>query len=142
VASDAVLPSTAVREDKIDAQFVASESFVEDLGAHPQLLKSIKTRFTRSHSAIAFPRNLGTSLEIRAPPRLQSFAWNPGMRPEPLAPRLASIREIITPDQLKLYSGIFFNEVHPFFNFLDRELYTVRSAAFWNSQESGTDYEA
>lgn len=144
VASDAIstLPSTAVEEDKVDAQFMASECFVEDLGAHPQLLKSIKTRFTSSHSAVAFPRTLGISLGIRAPPRLQSFGWNPGMRQEPLAPRLASIREIITLDQLKLYSEVFFNEIHPFFGFLDRELYDVRSVAFWNGQDSGTDFEA
>lgn len=144
VASDAVgaLPSAAGGEDKLDSQFVASESFVEDAGVHPPLFKSIKTRFTSSHSAIAFPRTLGISLGIQAPPRLQSFGWNTGIRSEPLAPRLASIRDIITPDQMKFYSGIFFNEVHPFFGFLDRELFVVRSAAFWNGQESGTDFEA
>lgn len=42
-----------------------------------------KTRFVRANSAIAFPRILGMDLESETVPRLHSFAWHTGRRPEP-----------------------------------------------------------
>jgi len=143
VVNDSIstLPSVTIAQDKADDQYVASESFVHCPSGQPLLHQSIKTRFTSSHSAIAFPRNLGLSLGI-TPPRLQSFGWNPGIRQEPAMPSVESICDIITLDQLKLYSSIYFNEVHPYFGILDRDLYAARTTGFWNGQQQGSDFEA
>jgi hypothetical protein len=135
-------PIAAGQDKADDHQYVVSESFVVSLGSHPLLHQSIKTRFTSAHSAIAFPRSLGMTLKVPSPPRLQSFGWNSGIRPEPAAPLMRSIRDIISLDQLKLYSSIFFNEVNPFFGIFNHELYLVRLSEFCSSEGEGTDFEA
>jgi hypothetical protein len=40
------------------------------------------------------------------------------------------LRDIISLDQLKLYSVIYFNEVHQFFGMLDQELYMAHATDF------------
>ncbi len=50
--------------------FMASESLVQDANEGNFLQHSLKTRFTSSNSAIAFPRSLGWSLGLEDPPRL------------------------------------------------------------------------
>jgi len=50
--------------------FTTPQSLVQDPGEN-FLHQSLKTRFTSSHSTIAFPRSLGLSLGLEDPPRLQ-----------------------------------------------------------------------
>jgi hypothetical protein len=52
------------------------------------------------------------------------------------------LRDIISLDQLKLYSVIYFNEVHQFFGMLDQELYMAHATDFWAEPKQGTDFEA
>ena len=49
---------------------------------HRSILDPVKTRFVRANSAIAFPRILGMDMESEVIPRLHSFAWHLGLRPE------------------------------------------------------------
>ena len=49
---------------------------------HRSILDPIKTRFVRANSAIAFSRILGMDMESDTIPRLHSFAWHLGLRPE------------------------------------------------------------
>ena len=121
---------------------MATETVVAESAAEPFLLQSLKTRFTSAYSAIAWPKALGVSLDMPVPPRLQSFAWNPGHRNEPKVIPQNNISNIITLEEMRHYSDIFFNEVNPTFGIVDRELYGPRSADFWISQKRGTDFEA
>ncbi|KAF8856603.1 hypothetical protein BDZ45DRAFT_593966 [Acephala macrosclerotiorum] len=122
--------------------FIASESLVECPYGDPLLLRALKTRFTSIHSAIAVPRKLGMSLDMPNPPRLQSFGWNPGARSEPKVARQGSLCSIISLDQMKQYSDIYFNEVHPYFGILEKDLYNIRSKEYWLEQRKGMDFEA
>jgi len=52
------------------------------------------------------------------------------------------LRDIISLDQFKLYSRIYFNVVRQFFGMLDQELYMARATDFWLEPKQGTDFEA
>jgi hypothetical protein len=127
---------------KEDAPYIAAESLVPD--ANSALLhQSIKTRFTSSSSAIAFPTNLGVSLGLSDPPRLQAFGWNPGTRPEQKFLPNKTICNIITLDEMKYFADKYFKEVHMYFGIISEDLFTSRSPDFWNSSNKhGTDFEA
>ncbi len=137
------LPQAASdKVDKADGPYMTSESLPRDHNGTPFLDGLLTTKFTSSHSAIAFPRSLGISLGLPDPPRLQSFGWNPGTRPEPFAAPMQTLRDILNLEQVKLYSEIYFNEVHPFFGLLNRDLYFKYATEFWGARKQGTDFEA
>ena len=129
-------------EPKIDSPYMATESLLTESESEPFLLQSLKTRFTSAYSAIAWAKALGASLDMPTPPRLQSFAWNPGNRPEPKVIPQTNICNIITLEEMRRFSDVYFNEINPTFAVADRELYVKRSADFWISQKRGTDFEA
>lgn len=122
--------------------FMASESLLEASDPNPPLLKALKTRFTSIHSAVSVPRKLGMALGLRPLPRLQSFAWNPGARPEPKEQSKTSICNIISLEQMKACSDIYFQKVQPHFGMLDENTYRARSAEFWLADSKGLDFEA
>ncbi|KUJ19117.1 uncharacterized protein LY89DRAFT_477705 [Mollisia scopiformis] len=140
-----ILPGTAITLGeplKNNELFIASESILEPSNTDPLLLRALKTRFTTIHSAIAVPRKLGMTLGLQPLPRLQSFGWNPGIRPEPHVTPKIGLCDIISVDQMRYYSDIYFNEVHPYFGILDKDLYTMRSKEFWLVGRKGIDFEA
>lgn len=134
--------STQKEVKQIDAPFLSSESNVQDPMGQSLLQQALKTRFTSAHSSIAWPKTIGLLLSMPAPPRLQSFAWNPGNRPESNNLPQTSIRDIISLEEMKLYAEVFFRTVHPFFGMLSRELFEKRSVDFWFSEQCGADFEA
>lgn len=139
------IPGTAITLGeplKYREPFISSESLVDCPFGDPLLLRALKTRFTSIHSAIAVPRKLGMALDMENPPRLQSFGWNPGARSEPKVVRQGSLCSILTLEQMIQYSDVYFNEVHPFFGFLERDLYNLRSKEYWLEQRKGIDMEA
>jgi hypothetical protein len=127
-------PKPISNEDRTiasSAPYMATESVVAESETEPFLLQSLKTRFTSAHSAIAWPKALGTSLEMPTPPRLQSYAWNPGHRSEPKVIPQNNICNIITLEDVKFFSDVFFNVVNPVFGIVDRNMYMKRSTEFW-----------
>lgn len=88
------------------------------------------------------PRSLGMSLGLEQPPRLQSFGWNPGIRTEPKFIQQTSICDIISLEEMRKCARVYFNEFHPYFGFLDREMFDSRSIELWASRKAGTDFEA
>ena len=136
-----ITPGPAL-ESKVDGPYMATESVVMDSEAEPFLLRSLKTRFTSAYSAIAWPKALGASLDMPTPPRLQSFAWNPGNRTEPKVVPQNTISNIISLEEMKRFSNIFFNEVNSIFGLIDRETFVKKSDEFWILHKRGTDFEA
>lgn len=123
---------------------MATETFVQESqsGGEPLLLYNLKTRFTSAYSAIAWPKSLGISLGLPNPPRLQSFGWNPGTRPEVKFMPPNNICNIISLAEMKYFADVYFREVDPFLGFISKEMFGVRSTDFWVSQKQGTDFEA
>lgn len=129
-------------DSKVDGPYMSTESLVTDPEAEPFLLRSLKTRFTSAYSAIAWPKALGASLDMPEPPRLQSYAWNPGNRAEPKVVPQDNLTNIITLDEMKRYSDVFFNEVNPTFGLVNRGIFTRKSNELWVLHKRGTDFES
>ncbi|TVY14243.1 Protein RDR1 [Lachnellula arida] len=128
-----------------DAPYLVAESRVPAADANGALLyQSIKTRSTTSSSAIAFPAKLGISLGVAEPPRLQAFAWNPGSRQETKFVPDKTICDIISLEQMKIFVGKYFKEVHIYFGIISqKESFVGRCVEFWaSSNKHGTDFEA
>jgi hypothetical protein len=121
--------------------YVATETIIEPVG-DPLIGKNLKTRFTSTYSAIAAPRILGISLDMPNPPRLQSFGWNPGTRPEAIPKPRSCVCDLISIDDMKSFATIYFQEVHPYFGIIDREMFLEGASSFWNSHKRGADFEA
>ena len=135
--SDPVIPPV-----KIDQQFMGQESLVLEPNGESQLLRGMKTRFTSGYSAVACPKRLAMSLGMVNPPRLQAFGWNPGTRVEQNHVPPGIICDIVSLEEMNHLAGVYFKEVHPFFGFLDPEMFMARTKEFWAARQRGTDFEA
>ena len=82
------------------------------------MLDPMKTRFVRANSAVAFPRILGMEFESESIPRLHSFAWNLGIRPES-DETLTVLPALVTWDDFQYLASVYFRIVHPEMGFLD-----------------------
>jgi hypothetical protein len=122
--------------------YMATESLVTDSETQTFLIRSLKTRFTSAYSAIAWPKALGVSLDMPNPPRLQSYAWNPGHRAEPKVVPQNNLTNIISLEEMKRYSNVFFNEVNPIFGVVDRPIFATKSDELWILHKRGTDFES
>ncbi|KAF2860024.1 hypothetical protein K470DRAFT_208077, partial [Piedraia hortae CBS 480.64] len=99
---------------------------------HRAILDPVKTRFVRANSAIAFPRILGMDLESDTIPRLHSFAWNTGIRPE-LTEETTPITTLLTWSDWQRLSRVYFTVIWPEFSLLDEsELPNLVSSRFQN----------
>jgi hypothetical protein len=81
------------------------------------------------------------AMGLANPPRLQAFAWNAGIRAEQNFVPPNSIRDIVSLEEMRRYSKIYFEEVGPYFGFLDSGMFTSRLAEFWSLKQHGTDFE-
>lgn len=129
-------------DPEVDGTYMATEYLVKDPKAEGFLLRPLGTKFTSAYSAIAWPKALGASLDMPLPPRLQSYAWNPGNRAEPNVVPQNNLTDIITLAEVKKYTEIFFNEVNPIFGLVDREVFNQKSEELWILHKRGTDFES
>ena len=74
-------------------------------------------------SAVAFPRLLGIELSSINAPRLHSFAWNLGVRPEPRVDQL-DFTAFLTFTESERLVEVYFKTVHPVYDFIDRQSFT------------------
>jgi hypothetical protein len=136
------IPANPQLEPKVDGPYMTTESLVTNPEEEGFLLRSMKTRFTSAYSAIAWPKALGASLDMPVPPRLQSYAWNPGNRAEPKVVPQGKLTNIISLDEMKQYTDIFFHKVNPIFGLVDREIFMKKSEELWILHRPGTDFES
>ena len=94
------------------------------------ILDPERGRFFDASSAIAFPRLVGIQFGANRAPRLHSFAWQLGIRPE--APISAhDITQFISLDMVHVYSNEYFKIFHPSFDFLDQQDFVRRAEIRW-----------
>jgi hypothetical protein len=94
------------------------------------ILDPEKGRYFDASSAIAFPRLIGIQFGADKAPRLHSFAWNLGVRAEPL-PNTLDITRFISLNDVHIYSNDYFMVVHPAFDFLDQQEFIRRASLRW-----------
>lgn len=108
---------------------------------HRSILDPVKTRFVRANSAIAFPRILGMDLESDAVPRLHSFAWNLGVRPEPQEAVIV-ITEFLSWPEMQNLAGVYFRIVKPELGLLDETDFMEQIAARFTNPTGYHDIDA
>ncbi|MCJ1444515.1 MAG: hypothetical protein MMC23_005017 [Stictis urceolatum] len=99
----------------------------------PSILDPQKIRYMSASSAVAFPRLLGLDLNRQKAPRLHAFGWHVGTRREhPLG--LWSVADLVSLEDIKGLSNIYFETVHPHLGFLDRDFFEANCETRWAGQ--------
>ncbi|KAF5124287.1 Protein RDR1 [Metarhizium anisopliae] len=101
-----------------------------------------KGRYINAHSAVALPHLVGSCLGAEVPPRLHSFAWNLGTRPERKWAIHTPLSNFMTLADCQRLASVYFNAVHPMFPFLAEETFSQRLSSLWGSLESRPNFAA
>lgn len=96
------------------------------------IIEPAKRRYMNQNSAVAFPNQLGVELESAHPPRLHSFAWNCGIRPEEPGSIHAPLTEYVTWDECKRYTDIYFATVDVPFHLFDKQKFLQQCDTYFN----------
>ena len=106
----------------------------------PGLSDPVRAKFWTAYSAVAFPRLLATEYSAENAPRVHCFAWNMGIRQEePEAD--ADVASLLTLDEARRLSDIYFTIVHPEIGFLDRAVYEKNMMDRWNGALEDRGYD-
>ncbi|KAL1867372.1 hypothetical protein Plec18167_008643 [Paecilomyces lecythidis] len=109
---------------------------------HHGILDPNKWRYMSSNSAIAFPRVVGLDLQSANPPRLHSFAYNTGLRPEPGCIVDFQLVKFIAWNQVQELINVYESTIHPIFGFLDMQRLYLRCEDHWKGKSQGPGLEA
>lgn len=116
----------------INTQNVTSQNIVDPT----------KSRYTIQHSAVAFPRCLGLELRSTNPPRLHSFAWHCGIRPEENPNSHALLSDLVTKEEYYRISKVYFSVVHPIFDVVNPEQLAKNVEKYWDGDVKTLEYGA
>lgn len=106
------------------------------------LVRKQRGRYINAHSAVALPHLVGTCLGAEVPPRLHSFAWNLGTRPERNWAIRTTLSSLISLEDCLHLSSVYFKAVHPMFPFLSEQTFSERLSQLWGSLESLPNFGA
>jgi hypothetical protein len=108
----------------------------EETGRPSPLVRGIiepaKRRYMNQNSAVAFPNQLGVELESAHPPRLHSFAWNCGIRPEEPGSIHAPLTDYVTWEECRHYTDIYFATVGVPFHLFDKDEFLQQCDTYFN----------
>ncbi|CAD6594436.1 MAG: hypothetical protein ASARMPRED_009438, partial [Alectoria sarmentosa] len=124
--------SAVTADDKATPKVTTNVSVGEKENMDHSILDPEKARYFDASSAIAFPRLLGIQFGANKAPRLHSFAWNLGIRSEPV-PNTLDITQFTSLDDVLIYSNDYFVVVHPAFDFLDQQEFIRRTSLRWKN---------
>lgn len=129
-------PST---EPSATAEEAAHQTTAEDVARQTPLpplnrgiIEPAKRRYMNQNSAVAFPNQLGVELESAHPPRLHSFAWNCGIRPEEPGSIHAPLTNYISYEECRHYTEIYFSTVDVPFHLFDKQKFLQQCDTYFN----------
>ncbi|KAL6790657.1 N-terminal binuclear Zn cluster-containing protein [Trichoderma sp. SZMC 28012] len=129
-------PST---EPSATAEEAAHQTTAEDAARQTPLpplnrgiIEPAKRRYMNQNSAVAFPNQLGVELESAHPPRLHSFAWNCGIRPEEPGSIHAPLTNYISYEECRHYTEIYFSTVDVPFHLFDKQKFLQQCDTYFN----------
>lgn len=92
-----------------------------------------KSRYAGASAAMAFPHVLGVALGSSSPPpRMRSFAYNFGIRPEEASHTHGSLLRLISADDLARFSSIFFSAMAPIADLISQDVYGARCQDYFH----------
>jgi hypothetical protein len=81
---------------------------------------------------MAFPHILGAALGSDSPPKMRSFAYNFGIRPEEASNTHCLLGKLISEEDLGFFSGVYFSVLAPIGDVLDPRIYAQRCRDYYH----------
>ena len=106
------------------------------VGRSPGIFDEQKFRYSGASAAMAFPHILGVALGSDSPPKMRSFAYNFGIRPEEASNAHCSLGNLISEEDLGFFSGAFFSILGPIGDVMDPTIYAQRCRDYYHSSGS------
>ncbi|KAJ6446251.1 hypothetical protein O9K51_01022 [Purpureocillium lavendulum] len=91
-----------------------------------------KPMYAGASAAMAFPHILGMALGSDSPPKMHSFAYNFGIRPEEASSAHDLLGKLISEDDLGFFSDVYFSEMAPITDFMDSRIYARRCRDYYH----------
>ncbi|BDD58237.1 hypothetical protein MPDQ_002122 [Monascus purpureus] len=89
----------------------------------PSTLPGSQLQLIEANSPAVFVRELGLKIAASAAPQLRHYSWNLRYATEDLSwtPQYLTLTEILSMEQMSELTSVYFAEVHPVYDFLDRQ---------------------
>ncbi|OOF94970.1 hypothetical protein ASPCADRAFT_208604 [Aspergillus carbonarius ITEM 5010] len=105
-------------------------------GASPGIFDEQKFRYSGASAAMAFPHILGVALGSDSPPKMRSFAYNFGIRPEEASNAHCFLGNLISEEDLGFFSGAYFSVWNPISDVIDPRIYAQRCRDYYHGSGS------
>ncbi|KAK2813639.1 hypothetical protein FQN50_000036 [Emmonsiellopsis sp. PD_5] len=100
-----------------------------------------KSRYAGASAAMAFPHVLGVAFgsgsDDGPPPKIRSFAYNFGIRPEEASNAPGLLGKLISEDDLSFFSAVYFSALAPIGDVLDPRIYAQRCREYYQGSGGG-----
>lgn len=97
-----------------------------------------KSRYTGASAAMAFPHILGLALGSDSPPKVNSFAYNFGIRAEEASSAYGFLGNLISEDDLAFYSNVYFSAMGAIGDVLDPRICAQRCWDYYHGPGSSS----
>ncbi|KAJ6005063.1 hypothetical protein N7540_012862 [Penicillium herquei] len=101
-------------------------------GKSPGIFEENKSRYTGASAAMAFPHILGLALGSDNPPKINSAAYNFGIRPEEASNTYGVLDNLISEEDLAFYSGVYFSTMGSITDVIDPRIYAQRCREYYH----------
>ena len=101
-----------------------------------------KSRYAGASAAMAFPHILGSALGSYRPPKMRSFAYNFGIRPEEASSTHCLLGRLISEEDLGFFSNVYFSVLSPIGDVLDPRIYAQRCRDYYHQSSGSVPFAA
>jgi hypothetical protein len=101
-------------------------------GGSPGIFDEQKFRHSGASAAMAFPHILSVALGSDSPPKMRSFAYNFGIRPEEASNTHCFLGNLISEKDLDFFSGVYFSILGPIGDIMDPRIYAQRCRDYYH----------
>lgn len=105
-------------------------------GEFPGIFDQQKSRYSGASAAMAFPYILGLALGSDSPPKMRSYAYNFGIRPEEASNAHSLLGNLISEEDLGLFSTQYFSILGPVGDVIDQRIYAQRCRDYYHHSAS------
>ncbi|KAJ5126421.1 C6 zinc finger domain protein [Penicillium atrosanguineum] len=125
-----------IERDRREANSSSTKSPTVVASASPGIFDEQKFRYSGASAAMAFPHILGVALGSDSPPKIRSFAYNFGIRPEETSSAHSFLGNLISEEDLGFFSGVYFSVLGPIGDVMDPRIYAQRCRNYYHSSGS------
>lgn len=102
----------------------------------PGIFDEQKSRYSGASAAMAFPHILGVALGSDSPPKMRSYAYNFGIRPEEISDTHCFLGNLISEKDLGMFSALYFSILGPVGDVIDQRIYAQRCRDYYHHSGS------